>query len=56
MLTWTFWVSKLGHVLLGHYVGINRTWAVDALRSVGVDVLEDQPGVVPKGDAKWDSA
>lgn len=33
-----------------------RRWAVDALRAVNVDVLEDQPGVEPKGDAKWDVA
>lgn len=33
-----------------------RKWAVDALRAVNVDVLEDQPGVEPKGDAKWDVA
>jgi hypothetical protein len=33
-----------------------RRWAVDALRAVNVDVLEDQPGVEPRGDAKWDVA
>ncbi|CAD6568897.1 MAG: hypothetical protein CYPHOPRED_002937 [Cyphobasidiales sp. Tagirdzhanova-0007] len=29
-------------------------WAVEALRAVGVDLLEDQPGVIPKGTPQWD--
>jgi len=34
------------------------SWAVDALRSVGVDILEDQPGVIPRAnsDPQWDPA
>lgn len=29
-------------------------WAVEALRAVGVDLLEDQPDAVPQGKPQWD--
>ena len=32
----------------------SRKWAVEALRAVGVDLLEDQPDVVPQGKPQWD--
>ncbi|KAL7010082.1 hypothetical protein EMMF5_000101 [Cystobasidiomycetes sp. EMM_F5] len=31
-----------------------NAWCVNALREVGVDLLEDQPGVVPAGNTQWD--